>query len=172
MGVTAECWPLAADAAGIWLLSGDDAWRTDRIDADSEPHFEVEALLWARACPEAALLHSTSWRVDGQRCVLSYVAVIDLPDLVLQHWPTARPVSPELLPAVGSPVLLPAAEAPVPRYVDVLHHGIRHLAFLRQTDAPARAVLGGSWPAHLDALRPALAGMYGYRSHYLSRPTG
>ena len=33
-GVRLELWVLAADKTGIWLISGDDAWRTDRVSAD------------------------------------------------------------------------------------------------------------------------------------------
>jgi hypothetical protein len=160
MGLVVEVWPVAADPAGIWMLSGSDAWRSDRVPADSEPHFEVEMLLYRRACPGAALLHSTSWRVDGPHCVLTYMAVVDLPDLVLDTWQTARPVSPGLLPALGNPPAHGPAEPPAPRHLDVLMHGLRHLRFLLDTDAVAREALGGEWPQHLTSFTPALAGMY------------
>ena len=41
MGVRVELWMLAADGTGIWLVSGGDAWRTARIDADSFVQTEV-----------------------------------------------------------------------------------------------------------------------------------
>ena len=39
-------------------------------------------------------------------------------------------------------------------------HGLRHLAFLRRTDSSAQEVLTGRWVQHLDAMEPAMAGMY------------
>jgi hypothetical protein len=46
MAVQVEIWPVAADAAGVWLLSGDDAWRPElAVPSDSEPHAEVELAL-------------------------------------------------------------------------------------------------------------------------------
>lgn len=161
MTVRAEVWPLAADELGVWLLSGGDAWRSFAIAADSEPHFEVELLAAGHDMPRPLLLHSTSWRSDGPAVVLTYVAVFDCPALVRDIWPAALPVDPGLLPAVGNPPGHGAADAPVPRYVDVLHHALRHLRFLMDTDAGAAAVLTGHWARHLARLTPVLAGMYG-----------
>ena len=158
MGVIVEVWPVAADQTGIWLLSGQDALRSDRIPSDSEPHWEVENLLGYGE--KAALLHSTSWRIDGPRIVLTHMAVIATADLVRADWPGAMPIAAELLPTVGNPAPHGAAEVPAPRYVDVLMHGLRHLRFLLDTDAGARGVLTGRWAQHLAAMEPALAGMY------------
>ncbi|MGH3985711.1 MAG: hypothetical protein ACRDTZ_00130 [Pseudonocardiaceae bacterium] len=160
MNVVVEIWAVAADEHGIWLVSGRDAWRSAPIPSDSEPHFEVETILLGHDLPSPVLLHSTSWRPDGPHIVLTYVAVIPVTDLVRGRWPTALPVSADLLPVVGPPPAHGAAEVPVPRYVDVLHHGLRHLTLLRATDTTAREALGGHWATHLDRLEPALAGMY------------
>ena len=46
MGITVEVWPLAADKAGIWLLSGGDAWRYGPVWGDGDVHDEVERLLF------------------------------------------------------------------------------------------------------------------------------
>lgn len=160
MHAVVEVWPIAADEHGIWLVSGGDAWRSPAIGADSEPHWEVELLLATHEATRPALLHSTSWRPDGPTIVLTYVAVLECTDAVLSQWRGASPVSLELLPLVGNPPPHGAAEVPVPRYIDVLHHALRHLAFLTQTDASARAVLTGHWATHLAELQPVLAGMY------------
>ncbi len=161
MGVVVEVWPVAADKLGIWLVSGADAWRSPRVPSDSEPHFEVETLLLEHAMPDATLLHSTSWRPDGPTVVLTYVAVIPVAEPVRVRWAAALPVSEQLLPAVGNPPPHGAAEIPVPRYIDVLHHGLRHMRFLLDTDASAREALTGHWAEHLEQLTPVLAGMYG-----------
>lgn len=161
MNVVIECWPVAADEHGIWLVSGADAWRSPPIPADSEPHFEVELLIAGHDQQHPSLLHSTSWRPDGPTIVLTYIAVQPCAGLVRELWPGALPVSADLLPAVGNPPPHAAAEVPVPRYIDVLHHALRHLTFLTQTDATARAELTGPWATHLAHLTPSLAGMYG-----------
>ncbi len=160
MGAVVEVWPVAADEIGIWLASGGDAWRSPRIPADSEPHFEVESLLLAQGMGGATLLHSTSWRADGPTIVLTYIAVLPVDGLVRERWTGALPVSEDLLPTVGNPPPHGAAEIPIPRYVDVLHHGLRHLRFLLDTDATARQALTGHWVEHLTRLSPVLAGMY------------
>jgi len=160
MGVTVEVWPVAADAAGIWLLSN-DAWRSARIDADSEPHSELEYILWnQRAHEQTQFAHSTSWRVDGPHIVLTYIAVISVDELVRDTWPEAMPVSARLADAVGPAGAGPALSQPAPRHIDVLLHGIRHLRFLLDTDTTARQALTEPWPTHLARLEPALSGMY------------
>jgi hypothetical protein len=159
MNVSVEVWACAADQNAIWLVS-EDAWRSPPIPADSEPHFEVELTLAGHDHHRPSLLHSTSWRPQGPTIVLSYIAVLPCDGLVLDQWPGALPVPPELLPAVGNPFPHGAAEVPVPRYIDVLFHALRHLRFLIDTDATARAVLAGYWAEHLAQLEPALSGMY------------
>jgi len=161
MNCVIECWPTAADEHGIWLVSGGDAWRSSPIPADSEPHFEVQLLLAGQDEHPPVLLHSTSWRPDGPTIVLTYVAVLSCSGLVRDEWPAALPISAELLPTVGNPPPHGATEVPVPRYIDVLHHALRHLTFLTQSDAAAREALVGHWATHLATLEPALAGMYG-----------
>ena len=162
MPVFVEVWPLAADEKGIWLTSGDDAWRsTLAVPSDSEPHAEVELVLGAHgASQEAILIHSTSWRVDGPRLILTYVAVLYAGEIVRNRWTDARPISLRLADAVGNPTPTAPTEPPIPRYIDVLMHGIRHLRFLMDNDATAANALRNPWPNHLGSLSPALAGMY------------
>ena len=104
--------------------------------ADDEPHSEVEyALSQHDAVDQAELLHSTSWRVDGPRLVLTYIAVMHIPALARDAWPDAQPVSLDLVNAVGKPLPYTPTEPPTPRYIDVLFHALRHLRFLLDTDA-------------------------------------
>ena len=161
MSVRVEVWPVAADEIGLWLLSGEDAWRSGPVMADDEPHSEVEYTLSKHAAKDhTVLLHSTSWRVDGPHVVLTYMAVIDCPGLVRDDWPSALPISLDLADAVGKPLPYAPTEPPTPRYVDVLLHGLRHLRFLIETDTDNGAALGRHWDRHLAALSPALATMY------------
>lgn len=146
MPVVVEVWPLAADEFGIWLVSGRDGWRGSAVASDSEPHEEVALLLTQHAAGRTStLVHSTSWRVDGPTLVLTYVVVLYCGDWIRDIWPTALPVAPELIDAVGKPMTHGPAHAPAPRYVDVLHHGLRHLRFLLDTDSAARTALTGMY---------------------------
>jgi hypothetical protein len=165
MGITAEVWPLAADAAGIWLISGGDALRWGPVMADGDVHYEVETLLrgFGIGIPDVPVIHSTSWRPDGPAVVLTYMAVVKADGYVLETWPDAAPVTSALPAAVGKAPPHAAAEVPVPRVVDVLLHGIRHLRWLLDHDAETSAALDGNWRRHLAPLEPALATMYSER---------
>lgn len=171
LGVQVEVWPVAADEHGIWLVSVEhDAWRSEPIPDDSEPHDAVKDVLRDNpGYPHAAggawdavkLLHSTSWRVDGPAVILTYIAVLGgHHEYVRDAWPDALPIGPDLFDEVGDPKPHGPADVPVPRYADVLFHGVRHLAFLRATDATARAALDAHWRRLLADLEPSLAGMY------------
>jgi hypothetical protein len=165
MGVTIEVWPVAADNAGIGLLSGRDAWRDGPVMADSDVHYEVEFLLRGRGVREqdVAVIHSTSWRPDGPAVVLTYMAVINVAGYVRETWPDAVPITPALSAAVGNAPPHGAAEVPVPRLVDVPLHGLRHLRFLMDRDAETAAALDGNWRRHLRPLEPAMATMFSER---------
>jgi hypothetical protein len=162
MPIMVEVWPLAADEAGIWLVSGGEAWCTNTpVQSDSDPHGDVELLLAMRgAGPDTVLLHSTSWRTDLPRLVVTYVAVVNAGPAVRVRWPLALPVSLEFAGQVR-----PKPHGPAERPTDVaddavLVHAVRHLAWLRETDPGATASLDDVWRAHLSGLRPALAGLY------------
>lgn len=161
MSVIPEVWPVAADKVGIWLISGDDAWRTMAVASDSEPHFELELELMARGVRDrVSMVHSTSWRIDGPHLIVTYMAVVQAGDLVRGVWPGARPITARLLDAVGKPSPHAPVEPPAPRYIDVLMHGLRHLRFLMDTDTSNAEAMGEQMRHHLQPLRPALAGLY------------
>jgi len=164
MQVYPEIWPIAADPVGIWLVSGTDAWRPRTpVMADGEPHADVELVLSEHNDRDAtALLHSTSWRVDGPHLIVTYLAVLDRPGLVRDHWPNALPISVNMATAVGKPPTHAADQPPAPRHIDVLLHGVRHLAFLigPNGDATIRSILTDNWPRHLGVFTPTLASMY------------
>jgi hypothetical protein len=167
MTVHFEVWPIAADEQGLWLVSGNDAWRPGLpIAADNDVHAEVELELSQQgALDDVLLLHSTSWRQDRWGLMLTYVAVLRRPGFVRENWPGAEPISSRLPVMVGKPLTHAAAEPPMPRRVDVLHHALRHLAFLRDNDGTASAVLDDNWRTHLAEFAPALAGMYSEIHH-------
>lgn len=167
MTVHVEVWPIAADDLGLWLVSGGDAWRANLpVMADDEIHAVVEAeLAHHAALDDVVLLHSTSWRPNTWGLMLTYVAILRRPGEVRKNWPTAAPISPRLLGITGKPPAHGAAEAPTPRFSDVLLHTVRHLAFLLETDDTAASVMDTNWRRHLSALQPALAGLYSEVHH-------
>ena len=108
-----------------------------------------------------AAVHSTSWRQEGPRQINTFMAVIKTGDFALERWP-ALPITVDLAEAVGKPFTHAPSEPPVPRYVDVLMHGLRHLRFLLEPgrDATTAAAMGDLWRRHLEPLDSALATMY------------
>lgn len=166
MNITVEVWPVAADEAGIWLISGDDALRWGPVASDGDVHFEAESLLREEdvdPADDVAAIHSTSWRPDGPTIVLTYMAVIKVTGFVFERWPHAAPITTALAEAVGKPPTHAATDPPVPRYIDVLWHGLRHLAYLRDHDTDADVAMGELWRQHLEPLQPVLAGLYSER---------
>lgn len=162
MPVIVEGWVIAADRAGLWLVSGDDAWRTAPVPSDSGPHYELELELAARGIDldRIALLHSTSWRADGPHLILTYMAVVTPDDLVRGIWRDARPITAGAAEAVGPARAHAADEPPEPSDFHVLMHGLRHLKYLIDHDVTNAAALGDLWREHLEPFEPALAGMY------------
>lgn len=161
MPIYVEVWPVSADQASIWLISGTEPWTVGPVQSDTEPHAEAEyALAEHDAIARAALIHSTSWRVEDNYLLLTYVAVIRTDALVIDSWPNAKPIGLPIAQHVGPTVPYRPTDAPTPRYIDVLLHGLRHLRFLMLTDQTNANALGGSWPVHLETLEPALAQMY------------
>lgn len=163
MGIRIELWVAAADSTGIWLVNDDgEALASDRLDADHEVHADVLDLASASGLPGPLLdvVHSPSWRQEGPGVILTYIAVASAPEHVQDYWPRALPVTPELLGATGRPWPHAAAAPPVNRYVDVLLHAVRHIAFLDIYDGDVRAALTPDWKRHLAEWKPALSGLY------------
>lgn len=179
MTVTVEVWPLAADEAGIWLLSDRDAWRFGPVEAASDVHYEAELLLFRHGIdpgdavfiqlpqetPRTDVLHSTSWRPDGATIVLTYMAVVKAGGYVRERWPGATPVTAAFAEAFGRQEPHAATAPPVPPLSGVLLHGLRHLRFLatEEGDAETAAALDVNWLRHLAPLRPTLARMFSER---------
>ena len=81
------------------------------------------------------VLHSTSWRHDGEHVVLTYLAVVE-PPLVLNENLEPEPVAREDL-ARGDATAAPASIA----IGQVLEHALRHLAWLLADDPAIAAAL-------------------------------
>jgi hypothetical protein len=96
----------------------------------------------------AQIVHSTSWRYEDSRIVLTYVVVVERPGLL-------PPDSLELASIERSDLARGAATAPPDSITvnAVLEHAVRHLAWLNRED-PAIAAELAEWSLVLDAYSP------------------
>jgi hypothetical protein len=164
----AEIWPLAVDDLGIWLISGRDAWRTGPVPSGSGADFEAKLELFAYGISVGDLpwMHSTSWRDELPRMIVTYAAWVQAPgsDLVRGAWRNAMPVTAEAAAAVGPAPPHHPAQPPEPTYWHVLMHGLRHMKYLSDpaNDVDSAAVLATDdrWARHLAPFEPELARMF------------
>jgi hypothetical protein len=75
-------------------------------------------------------VHSTSWRVDGRAVVLTFLA-FGAEATRTAGWTVLDPIDPAHPPEGMS----------VPTHVSVLHHGVRHLAFLAARNPALRRLV-------------------------------
>jgi hypothetical protein len=93
------------------------------------------------------LVHSTSWRLDGPRVVLTYVVAVERPTELNENL-ADEPVERADLArgdAMGPPPEIGVAQ--------VLEHAFRHLSWLVKDDATVRGALP-EWVAFLDRYEP------------------
>jgi hypothetical protein len=117
------------------------------ISTSAEPsQIVIDVVAWYPLLPR--VVHSTSWRYEEGRIVLTYVVVVDPP----LHLP---PNSLELLPVKRSDLARGSSMAPAESItVDaVLEHAVRHLAWLSRDD-PAIATVLVDWSEALKGYRP------------------
>ena len=113
---------------------------------DQEPG-DIVALSARRYGLAPVLVHSTSWRLDEGRLVLTYVVAVRPPAELNENLADESVVRADL--ARGD-ALTPPPEIGVSQ---VLEHAFRHLAWLVKDDDAVRAALPG-WVAFLDAYEP------------------
>jgi hypothetical protein len=125
-----------------------------------------DATSWQLACPPGAdpgpvvvealrarglrpsVVHSTSWRHQEGRLVLTFLAVLAVPTTSAGGL-VALPVRPQPLARGG------ALTAPASLDVEqVLHHALRHLAWLQREDPEIAVTLDPAWAAPLGAYAP------------------
>jgi hypothetical protein len=122
---------LRVPAVEVLLLSEQDGvlrYRTAVAELPDGIHPDDVAieLSGLTLCTPGALLHSTSWRFDGERIVLTYAALPDPAPVA------AVPVAADAMVVSASPL------TPSPQGVDAsaaATHAVRHLALLLSTDA-------------------------------------
>jgi len=170
--VLVETWGLVAWQDVIYLVSADrdgepDAWfRGLPVTTDTTIH--DEAMLLASGQSPILAIHGTSWREtfapDIRGVVHTYMAVLDCPTLPFLRWGRAAvPLTREAINNAGKPV--PHGPAEAPRHIklsDVATHGVRHLAYLYDSNAGVRDMFdrAGWWPEALHGIRRELARLY------------
>ncbi len=104
-------------------------------------------------------VHSTSWRTEGDRVVLTYLAVLD--ERVIDGWDIDDVTRTEL--ARGSATGAPARI----EFAHVIEHGSRHLSWLMRDDPVIRDLLSDAWKRALGGYTPepfrALGGSFAGR---------
>jgi class 3 adenylate cyclase/tetratricopeptide (TPR) repeat protein len=135
------------DGAVRWLRpAGSDSLVVDAGEAGHPGQAVIDALGAFGVPPRA--VHSTSWRTDGGRLLVTYLAVLDPPqspppgmrEVEVRRRTLARGS------ATGPP---PAIEVD-----QVIEHALRHLAWLLGDDAAIAELLGAEWEPALEGYTP------------------
>jgi hypothetical protein len=143
-----EILPVAVSAGSIRSLRPRDSasWQVACPPGADPGPVVVEALRVRGLRP--SVVHSTSWRHQDGRLVLTYLAVLATAERApggLVSWPV-RPG-----PLARGGATTPPASLDVDQ---VLHHALRHLAWLQREDPAVAAELDAAWVAALAGHRP------------------
>jgi hypothetical protein len=145
---TLEILPLGLDQGRLfWLKPVHAESLRVGLPKDAQPGQHVlDALAWYPLTPR--IVHSTSWRHEEARIILTYVAVVDpptgLPDESLIRLPIERT---DL--ARGAATAAPEAIG----VAQVIEHALRHLSWLARDD-PEVSVALSDWSAVLHGYQP------------------
>jgi class 3 adenylate cyclase/CRP-like cAMP-binding protein/tetratricopeptide (TPR) repeat protein len=147
-GSTVEVLPVFLRDGCVWYLRPleEASWLVPGSASAHPGAAAVAALASVGLTPTA--VHSTSWRHENGRLVLTYLAVLDDPGDPpdgLRAEPTQR-ASLARGTAVGPPPAI-AIDA-------VVEHALRHLSWLLADDPAVRQVLGSDWAMALAAFQP------------------
>lgn len=127
-----------------------DAWQVEVCDGE-DPMEIVRAAVNEHVGPPV-LVHSTSWRTESDRVLLTFIVVVDDATVDDATVGTGAGVTPVTRAEVvrGGPTDPPGVIA-----VDaVLEHALRHLAWLLDGDPVVAGALGDEWRAALAEYVP------------------
>lgn len=120
---------------------------------DQQPG-EIVATATRRYDLTPLLVHSTSWRLEHARVILTYVVAVERPGQLNENLADEPVARTELArgDAMGPPPEIGVSQ--------VLEHAFRHLSWLVKDDAVVRAALP-AWVAFLDTYEPEPFRAYG-----------
>lgn len=147
--------PVQAEIFVVWLNEAEQLleltgpcgaapWYVE-LEATDHPVTVVERIVRG-ALGNPKLIHSTSWRRDRDAVILSFVVVID-----------ASEVGAMESVAIGRAALARSEATAAPREiasVQVVEHGLRHLAWLAKDDAVVSHELSAAWKKALASYVP------------------
>jgi len=146
--VFVEIFPVFLNESGILALvpNHSKTWQIP-LPAAGHAHGHVEEELGDRGV-EAEIIHSTSWRQDGEKVVLTFLAVIRPPEEMPKGW--------SVMPVARSELAHSGAKTPPPEIPSgaVLTHALQHLSWLYETDLTVRENLSTGWEGILASFRP------------------
>lgn len=146
--VFVEIFPVFLDKPGILALvpNNSKTWQIP-LPAAGHAHGHVEKELGDRGV-EAEIIHSTSWRQDGEKVVLTFLAVIRPPE--------EMPKGCRAMPVARSELAHSGAKTPPPEIPSgaVLTHALQHLSWLYETDSAVRETLSSDWSKILESFQP------------------
>jgi hypothetical protein len=147
MGLDVEG-PVQAEVFVVWLavdhleMTGPCGAAPWVLELDETDHpVEVVTRIVRDVIGEPLVVHSTSWRRDRNAVILSFVVVIDA---ALVGSMTSVPIGRSEL-ARGDATAAPHDVS----FVQVVEHGLRHMAWLATDDPVVRAELPAGWRAAL-----------------------
>jgi hypothetical protein len=145
---TLEVLPVGLGAAGLFWLKPlhADSLRVGLPATTRPAEVVLDVLKWYPLTP--IVVHSTSWRHEEGRIILTYVAAVEPPGELAKDSLVAVPVQRAELARGG------ATSAPVAIGVDaVIEHALRHLAWLLRDDPAVMQELA-SWKEALAGFEP------------------
>jgi CRP/FNR family transcriptional regulator len=125
--------------------TGSASWKVDSATGRSAGEL-VGAALTAVGL-RSAVVHSTSWRQEGGRLVLTYLAVLSEPDTAAGFEDVA----------IGRTDLARGGTHGAPAAIDVaqvVEHGLRHLSWLSKDDPVIGPALTSEWLAKVAEYQP------------------
>jgi hypothetical protein len=142
-----EVLPLSLRSGGIHLVTLGDLPLQVGWHAEVHPN-EIACRLVAEFALTPVVAHSTSWRHQPGKVILTYVAIVDEP-ATLPPMLRSRPIARDEL-ARGSALRAPA----VIGVEQVVEHALRHLSWLQRDDPMIRDALSPSWVIALQIYPP------------------
>jgi hypothetical protein len=142
-----EVLPVYIGAEGPMLLrpSAGGTWLVDAAGGRL-PAAVIQDALAAAGVP-AQIVHSTSWRFEAGRLVLTYLAVMPAPHAASGfHAEGVRRAELARGTATGAPAAIDVAQ--------VVEHGLRHLCWLSRDDPVIREELSPEWLAAVAEYQP------------------